>query len=164
MRGVAKTRRLMKRMPDEVQQEIVGALDGWGGELATEMRGRTPRRTGAVLSMIKHKVFPRTLKMQVGLLGTKKARQRVFYARIVDLGRKAKTVRVYRRKRSQRIDGYQERRNQMSAGRPYYLMRVPAMAARRFVTGPLNDLRAGLNKHLKNIWSRALKSAAGGDE
>lgn len=151
VRGGAKIRRLMRRMPEAVQTEIVGSLDRWGGELATAIRARTPRgKTGRLLAGIKHKVFPKSLRMQVGLLVTKKERQDLFYGRILDLGRKAQQVRVRRRTKSGRISSF--------------VMNVGAIRAKHFVTGPLSNLRAGLNRHIKGIWDRALRKVSEGGE
>lgn len=151
VRGGPKLKRLIRRMPEAVQGEIVGSLDRWGGELATSMRARTPRgKTGRLLAGIRHKVFPKSLRMQVGLLVSKKERQRLFYGRILDLGRKAQQVRVRRRTKSGRVSSF--------------TMNIPAIRALHFVTGPMSDLRAGLNRHIKGIWDRALRRVAGGGE
>lgn len=150
VRGAAKLRRLIRRMPEAVQQEIVGSLDSWGRELGGAMRARTPRRRGTLLSRIRHKVFPKSLRMQVGLLGSRKVRQRLFYARILDLGRKGQSVRARRRRKDGSVSTY--------------AMNVGAIRAMRFVTGPLSDLRTGMNKHIKGIWTRALRRVSEGGE
>lgn len=147
VRGAARMRRFIRSMPEAVQQEIVGSLGRWGRELAGTMQARTPRRSGRLLSRIRFKVFPKTLRMQVGLLASKRERNALFYARILDLGRKARTVQARRRSRS--------------GGASTYAMNVAPIRAMRFVTGPLSDLRSGMNKHIKGIWTRALRRTAG---
>jgi hypothetical protein len=144
LRGVAKTRRLLKRMPDAVQQEVLNALNATGRELAAGMQARAPVRTGALRAALSYKVFPKTLRMQVGILGPKGARSKLFYARILEFGRKAQTVTITRGPR---------------AGAS---MRVSPLTARRFVTRGNTVLRDTLTKNLKNMWEAALGRVAEG--
>jgi hypothetical protein len=148
-RGAPRLRRLMQRMPAAVQAEIVEELGRGGGELEAEMERRAPFRTGSLRGGISHKVFAKTMKLRVGLLGTKRGRAKLFYGYIQDVGRKAQTVRVTRR---------------MKAGGAPYLMRVKAMAPKKFVTGSFRDIRMKLSGNLKQIWARALARVGGGGE
>lgn len=138
-------------MPEAVQREIIGLLDKWGRRIAARMKSRAPRRTGATIGALNYKVYPRTLKMQVGLLGSKKKRRELFYARIMDLGRKAQTKRVIR--------------GRAAGGKvSSYTLNVGPIRATRFVTGPLTDLMGGLRKELKDVYHRALARVAGGGD
>lgn len=148
IRGVASVRRLMRRMPDAVQTEIVGELHVAGRSLVPAMRARAPSRRGKLRAGISYKVFPKTLRLQVGMLGTRAGRSKLFYARILDLGRKARSVRASRRT--------------AGGGVSTYTMNVRAIRAMHFVTGFYRDLRARLRVNLKRIWDRALARVAGG--
>lgn len=64
----------------------------------------THRMTGALLAGVKWKVYPRSLRLQVGFLGTKAGRAKLFYARILDLGRKAQTVNVTGKSRTGEVE------------------------------------------------------------
>lgn len=165
VKGAAKVRRLMKRMPEAVQREMRVSLEAAGQLLGETIRARTPRRTGELSKGIRHKVFPTTLKMQVGLIGSKKIREGLFYGRILEFGRRAQTVRVTR---GTTVSKSYSARNKRAAGATLakpYLLRVKAIAPMRFVTGPLVDLRAVINREIKDIWQRSLaKVAEGGDE
>lgn len=145
VRGAASVRRVMKNLPDAVRDEMIEVLESGSIELQRLIAGATPRRTGKLREGIKRRVLKQSLRMQVGLLGTKKGRARLFYGRILDLGRKAQTVNVTRRKNT-----------------APYLMRVRGIAAKRFVTGRYPDVRAIIGRRLRGIWERALPKAAGG--
>jgi hypothetical protein len=150
LRGASRVRRILRSLPESVRGEIMTAFEQFGRETSTTMRTRTPRRTGALVSRITYKLFPRSLRMQVGLIGGKSVRNRLFYGRILDLGRKGRTVQA--RKRTQ------------SGAVTTYAMRVKAIPAKRFVTGPIRDSRAALNRQTKDIFTRALGRLAGGSE
>lgn len=152
-------------MPEAVSAEINEALDDTGRSIAAKMRSRAPMRRGALRAGLLHKVFPKTLKLQVGLLGTKAGRSKLFYARILDLGRKARSVQVSRFARGARASGAGfvsggKKRGAVSS----YTMNVKAIKPMRFVTGSYRDLREGLTRRLKDIWDRALTSVAEGGE
>jgi hypothetical protein len=65
------------------------------------MIGRAARRTGALVAGLAFKVFPKTLRLQVGLL-TKAVNRRLFYGRILDLGRKGQAGVAKRRSSGER--------------------------------------------------------------
>jgi hypothetical protein len=171
VRGAAAMRRLMQRMPDAVRGEIIVELNLAGRELAQEMQRRAPTKAGDLRAGLSYKVFAKTMKLQAGLLGTKRGRAKLFYGYIQDMGRKAQTVTVHRLNKGER----QEWRARISAGRARgfskpkdlgttYQLRVKAMAPKRFVSGSFKDIRVRLNANLKNIWARALARVAGGSE
>ena len=74
IRGLIRTRRLMKRLPDAVRGEIVAELNIAGRQIAAVMAARTPRKSGRLVAGESYKVFPRTLRLQVGLLQTRRCR------------------------------------------------------------------------------------------
>ncbi len=163
IRGSKGFRRILKGLPDAMRAEIVDVLTKTGPAAAAivsaRVAGTTKRRTGRLRAGVKWKVYPRTLRMQAGFLGTKAGRQKLFYARILDLGRKAKTVTVNRR----RVGGSALVRGRRDSGAPYKL-KVRAIAAKRFVTGGIGGLRQVVNVRLNGIWDRALRRIAGGGE
>jgi hypothetical protein len=146
-------KRLWRGMPGAVSAEMVTVLDRGGRALQAKMRANTPRRTGRLQAAILYRVLPKTLRLRVGLIGPK--RERLFYGRIQDLGRKAQVVTVSRRK----VAG-STLVNRRRVAHPSYLLRVRAMKAKRFVTGRYPDLRATIGNDLRGIWDRSLKRLA----
>lgn len=170
IRGSKSFRRLLRGMPDAVRAEMADVLTKAGPSAAALIERRidatTRRRTGSLRAAVKWKVFPRTLRLQAGFLGNKSTRTRVFYARILDLGRRAQTVVVTRRQKVLRALGNNRNGNNrrfIRAGQPYKL-RVRAIAAKRFVTAGAGGLRQVVGVQLKGIWERALRRIAAGDE
>jgi hypothetical protein len=107
------------------------------------------------------------MRLQVGLIG-KPINRRLFYGRIVQFGRKAQTVTVARRgvfaktiPLGGRMNKYKAvaLKNRISGT---YRMRVRAMAARPFVFSPRTELRAAINKRIRDFWEGALRRAAQG--
>ncbi|HEX7852321.1 MAG TPA: HK97 gp10 family phage protein [Sphingobium sp.] len=144
VKGGARIRQILRGMPSAFRQEMVDVLDKGGQDLVPQMQAKAPSRTGATREAIKYKVFPQSMKLNVGLIGLKKGRSNLFYARIQDLGRKAQVVTI--------------RRGPL-AGKP---MNIRAMAAKHFVTGSFPELRETINSGLKGIFARALKRVSGG--
>lgn len=160
VRGAQSVKRLLNRLPDSVRNQVIVEFNVSGREMAPRMQGRAPMKTGATRRGISFKVFPKTLKLQVGLLGTKAGRSKLFYARIQDLGRKAQTVTARRfRAGGQRL---YFRGAKFGPSVQTYAMNVRAMAGKKFVTGGMRDLRVILQRNLKNIWQNALRGFAGG--
>lgn len=159
VRGAESVSKLLRRLPDDVAQQLIVELNVSGRDMAGRMQQRAPSKTGATRAGISFKVFPKTLKLQVGLLGTKRGRSKLFYARIQDLGRKAQTVTVRRfRAGGQRL---YFRGKKFGPSVQMYPMKVPFMRGRKFVTGGMRDLRVILQKNLKNIWSKSLARFGG---
>lgn len=171
LRGIIRVRKLLRRLPEAVAGEIVVELSVTGRQMLAAVLARTPRKTGALQAGESFKVFPRSLRLQVGLLGTRRGQSKLFYGRIQDLGRRAQIVTVQRRRRVSTTLSTGERLSLLrtSGGRKLsadvvstYRMKVPAMKGKRFVTGRYPDLRRILNGNLRGIFARALKSAASG--
>ena len=150
-------------MPDAMRLEMADVLTKSRPAAEALVAGRleatTKRRTGALRAGVKSKVFPKTLRLQVGFLGTKAGRAKLFYARILDLGRKAQTVTVHRRK----VAGSPLVRGRRISGQPYQL-RVRAIAAKRFVSGGIGPLGRVIGTKLNGVWDRAIRRVAAGDE
>lgn len=151
IRGSKSFRRLLRGLPDAMRAEMADVLTKTGPPAASIVERRieatTKRRTGALSAGVKWKVYPRTLRLQVGFLGTKAGRAKLFYARILDLGRKAQTVTVKRKK-----------------GAAPYQMRVRAITPKRFVTGGIDGVRQTVGVRLRGIWDRGIRRVAAGDE
>lgn len=151
IRGLIRVRRLLKRLPDEVLSEIVVELNVTGRQIAAVMQARTPRKSGRLAAGESFKVFPKTLRLQVGLLATRRGADPLFYGRIQDLGRRAQVVMVQRRIRR----GLTKRTRR-------YPLRVRGAAGKRFITGSFGELRRTLNLNLRGIFHRSLANVAGG--
>lgn len=171
--GVRRFRRLLRAAPESVTAQLVRVLENGGRAIQSAMRARAPKRTGAVAAGITYKVLPKSLRLRIGLLGTPRGRAKLFYGRIQDLGRRAQTVTVQRRRRVEVNIGRGEVKSilRTSRGRKRaedivttYQMRVPAMAPKRFITGRYPELRTAIRNALRGIWNRALRSIATGAE
>jgi len=164
--GIARSKRLLRAMPDAVRGQLVVALNLGGRALAAAMKAKAPRKTGAVIAGITYKVLPKTLRLRVGLLGTKAQRRDLFYGRIQDLGRKGKTVLVQRRRRvgftvnGRKLNALRTRHGKKRAEDivATYRMNVRPMAPKKFITGRFPELRARIRADLQGIWKRALGS------
>ena len=144
-RGGKSAKRLVKNIPEAMRSEMVASLDEGGNELLAAMRGRTPvGKTGKLREGIQKKVYPKTLRLRVGLFAPVRRRLGLFYAHILEYGRKAQTVTIKRGPR---------------AGAA---MHVGAIAAKHFIGGPLGAPRAVFRRKLKGVWDRVLNKAASG--
>jgi len=110
-----------------------------GVQVLAQQRALAPFRTGAVKGALSMRVLPVSLKLKVGLLG-KPLNRRLFYAHIVEFGRKAQTVQAKR------------------ANGTNYAMRVSALPPRNFIY----FARDQLYEPFRSIWSKALDKAAAG--
>lgn len=162
VRGAITVSKLLRRLPDDVAQQMVVELNVSGREMLAKMVGRAPIKSGATRRGLSFKVFPKTLKLMVGLISTKKGRSRLFYARIQDLGRKGQQVTARRfRAGGQRV---YFRGKKFGQDVQTYQMNVRPMAGKRFITGRMPELRQLLQRNLKGIWTRSLKRFTGTGE
>lgn len=174
IKGIARFRRLLRRMPDTTRAELLAELDTTGRRILQAIIARAPRLSGKLRGGLSSKVLPTSLRLQIGLLGTPAGRAKLFYGRIQDLGRKAQVVTVQRRRRVTAAIGGGKTANILRTNRSgrketadivaTYTMRVPAMEGKRFVTGRYPDLRTELRANLKGIFTRSLRKVGGGDE
>jgi|GEM_PF-3537116 len=174
IKGIARFRRLLRRMPDVTRGEIIVELHTTGRRMLQAVLARTPFGRGRLGDGLSFKVLPTSLRLQIGLLGTPAGRARLFYGRIQDLGRKAQVVTVQRRRRVSASIGGGMTANILRTGPngrkltedivSTYTMKVPAMAGKRFVTGRYPELRTELRSNLRGILTRSLRKVGGGDE
>jgi hypothetical protein len=165
IQGLKSTRRLLKALPETMRAEIAHVLQDAGPKIAQQMVARTPHRTGALQAGIKWKILPRTLKLQIGLLGTKRGRSKLFYGYILNFGRKAQTVHAMRKGQRASWNAWIASGKAKSTRIPYgltYPLRVKAIAPKHFVTGAMPDLRRELRAQLKDVWSKVLGKATAG--
>lgn len=151
LRGDKEIRQVLRGLPVAIRKEILDVLEELGAGLETKMKAAAPKRTGALRAGITHKVFPLTLRMEVGLRDTKRGRSDLFYGRIQDLGRR-RTIAVIER----RI-----RRDLPGMTRPYP-RDTPAMPGKRFITGRYTEARQEAREKLKGIYARAMTTAGSG--
>ena len=106
IKGAASFKRILKQLPDSANKQLISFLNGAGATMAEQMKSGLPvlsaprpgRTPGALRASISYKVTPTTLNLKVGTLNGKLGRSSLFYGHILDVGRKAKTVTVTRRK------------------------------------------------------------------
>ncbi len=161
LRGAGRFRRTLKALPAAISGEIVVELNVTGREVRSLMQAKAPKKTGKLAAGITYRVLPKSLRMQVGLIGSQKQRNDLFYGRIQDLGRKAQVVRVLRR-HGTFTHSFNPNGTRKKTLASTYVLRVAAMAPKRFITGRYTDMRASLNANLRGIWTRALSVAAAG--
>jgi hypothetical protein len=142
-------------MPDGAKAQVLAALEGTGKQLAALMRARAPvlthpvrgRVEGALRAAIGYKMFPKTLRMTVGIEGSKTVRGKLFYANILQWGRKAQTVTIKRGVR-------QGAAMHVSPIGPMYFI----------ITRDDREVRNALTRNLQEFWPKALaRVAEGGD-
>lgn len=144
VRGDRSVRKLLRQLPAAVKEEMQATLADAGRELLAEMQADVPVRTGALRAGLGTKLLKASLRLRVGIVGPPSARNRLFYGRIVEFGRKGQAVRARR------------------AGERPYQMRVRAMAPRPFVFKRRAAIRDALNKRLRTFWNNTLADAAQG--
>lgn len=168
VRGASKVRRLLKRLPQEMQGEMIVEFYVAGRESARRMQAGAPQLRGRIRAGIGFKVFSKTLRLQVGIVGGKKSRSRLFYAHILDQGRRAQTVQVVRGGLSSQVRAAGGRSNKYKAlalrmgVKGSYTLNVPAIAPMRFISGEKLPLQLRIRKNLGEVYERALKKAAVG--
>lgn len=166
LRRFPEVRRTLRGLPKAVQNELLAEFEAIGAKIATEQRLRAPKKTHALEKGIDHKVFPNTLRLEVGLRNLKKGRADLFYGRIQDLGRRAQTVIVQRLVKG----GRAKWTGRIAAGKARagakprdlvasYSMRVRGMEGKKFVTGKFPDLRKEARSSLQGIYARAIGKA-----
>jgi hypothetical protein len=156
LKGARKVKRLLKRLPDDVNAEMAAVLRDHGPAITAYAKAAVPNKksTGKLAQAINWKVLPKSLSLRVGLL-TKATSRRLFYARILEFGRKGQTVVAKRRTKTGRVSAYRLRVKPINRGRYDFL-------AGRAMTFATANIRPALGK----VWERALTKAAsgGGDE
>lgn len=147
--GAEDVKRILRALPDASRDEINQVLEESGRQFVPLMVGRAPNRKGKLRSGITARLNRQSMTLRLGVVGPPKQRRDLFYARILDLGRRARDKWVTRRTKN----GGRTRR---------YLMRVRAIAPMKFVTGGYQGVRATMTARLKAIWPRVLQRITGG--
>lgn len=140
MGGLAELRRAMRSLPAAAKDEIASELRSAGFDVVSAMKARAPRKTGKVAAALTYRIMNKGLKMRAGLLEETPGANTLFYGRIQDLGRKAQSVRVRRRKKR--------------GGTASYILRVRHMEGKRFVTSRYATLRARVERNLQAVGDR----------
>ena len=148
LRGLVHVRRLMQRLPDSVSQEMAKTMEEVRPVAIAIAKAGAPVRTGGLRAALNGQVYPKTLRFRIGLL-TRRVQRNYFYGYILEVGRKAQTVRVKRRTPSGGVTEYAMR---VSAISPQVHDMVQGRAR-----GRIRELfRTPLNK----LFDRALRDAA----
>jgi hypothetical protein len=141
-----RIRRILSNIGPETEKEIVSAYQRHAPAILAYARSETPSRSGKLRAALAFKVFPKTLRLRVGLL-TKAVQRRVWYARILEYGRKSQVVKARRRK-------------PVSGGVAVYLMKIRAIPAGRydFVRGRTQQfMERTLGENLRKVLGSAVK-------
>jgi hypothetical protein len=170
VRGDRSFRRLLKQMPDAIRTEMLDMLDKTGDEILAVQRGAAPVRTGAVRNALSKRLQTGLVRLRVGLVG-KAVNRRLFYARIIEVGRKAKTVDVVRgglaAAANVRAAGGRSKKYKALAvrmGTPgAYTLDVKPRAPHPFIVSPAtNEIRNTMGGRLRGYWDRVLQKASAG--
>lgn len=172
VRGVTSVRKLLAQAPEGVREELIVELNRGGREIVGRQIAKAPSKTGRLRRGISFKVWPRTLRMQAGIIGPKRERKRLFYAWILERGRAAKEViatragsygRLLKTGSSARSNSYKNAA--LNAGvRGVYRMRIRPIKGKWFIKGSSRDLRAIMQRNTKDIWLRGLRRFRGGSD
>ena len=141
-----RIRRILSNIGPESEKEVLNAYHQHGPAILAYARSETPSRSGKLRAALNFKIYPKALRFRIGLL-TKAVQRRVWYARILEYGRKSKVVTVKRRK-------------PVSGGVAVYLMRIRAIPAGRydFVRGRTEQfLDRTLGESLRKTLGNALR-------
>lgn len=145
-RGSTEIRALFRALPDAAREEMVDVLEGGSRSILANMIRRAPKgKTGKLRRGLKYKVSRAALTARIGLVDTPKSRNRIFYARILDLGRRAQVAKAVRRTASGKISRY--------------TIRVKGFTGLHFITGEYTNLRTVMGEKLRGAWDRILKRA-----
>jgi hypothetical protein len=151
LKGAGKVRRILKRLPDEVSAQVVDVYRTEAPAALAYMRGASPSRR--IARGLSYRIAEKSLRLRIGLIG-KRLNRELFFARILELGRKAQVAKATRRK--------------PGGGVSRYRIRVKAISRARydFVFGRAATFAFGrIRPQLKNVYEKALRAAAGiGDD
>lgn len=155
VQGQAKMRRLLRQLPDEARADILGVMERGGRRAQAAMKARARHRTGKLQAGVRYRMLNKSLRMQVGLLGTKRGRAKLFYGFVLDKGRKAQTVTVRRIAKG------------LGRGKPAgtvssYQMRVRALRGDEFVSGRYPEVKSSIGADARQTFTRVLKKVGAG--
>lgn len=104
LQGVAGVRKLIRQLPTAVKEEMADELQAIAPDYLAAVKAFTPvaktahrpgYEPGALRDAITAKVLRTSLRLRVGLIG-RRANREFFYGRIIEFGRKHKTVTIKR--------------------------------------------------------------------
>jgi hypothetical protein len=127
IRGDRAFRKLLRKMPDAIREEIFRMMEVAGDQILAAQRADAPRRTGRLAAALSKRVSKASLRLRVGVIG-RPLNRRLFYGHILEVGRRAQVVTARRTTRSGTISTYQ--------------MRVRAIMARPFTRSVRTIARA----------------------
>jgi hypothetical protein len=143
IRGDRRFRKILARLPMAIREEMLVMLDDVGDELLPLMRAGAPVKTGAVRGALSKRLQRGIVRLRVGLVG-KPINRRLFYAGIIEFGRKAGGRGIKR-------------------GTPKYNAGVGRMLRRPFINTPATRaIRNNLAGKITPYWDRVLARAAAG--
>ena len=151
VRDRQRIRRVLAGMPEATHKEVLAAYQRHAPAILAVSRAEAPSRRGKLRAALAFRIYPKALRLRIGLL-TKRVQRSVWYARILEYGRKARAVRV-------------ERRRPVSGGMAVYIMRVKAIPAGRydFVRGRTQEfMERTLGRDVRNVLGRALRKLSAG--
>lgn len=142
-----RQRAMLKRLTPEARGEMVVEMNLIGDDELARMRRDVARKSGFLASGLSKKVYPKSLRLRVGIIGKKVNRDR-WYRWIIEKGRKAQTVTVNRR------------RGRSSPST--YSLRVRAMRARPYVFSGGGAAQIARSRRLQGFWSKVLARVGAG--
>lgn len=140
VQGDRAFRKLLRNLPDAAKDELIELLEGVGDEVAALQRAETP--SSRIRGAISRRVSRASLRLRVGLIG-RPINKRLFFARILEGGRKARTVMAVRRGKR-------------------YPLNVRAMAAHPAINKPRSALRALIGRKVAAFWDGTMARAGQG--
>lgn len=148
-----RVRRLLQNIGPEAEREILQAYQRRAPAILAYARSEVPARNGSgrLRAALAFKIFPKTLRLRIGLL-TKRIQKKLFYAHILEQGRRAQVVKV-------------RRRRPVSGGVAVYMMRIRAISKDRydFVRGRTEQfMQRTLGEDVRGILGKALKRLSAG--
>jgi len=167
LKGAAKVRSMLRRVPQAVRDEMLVMMDQAGDDILAAQQADAPYRYGGLRGALSKRLLRGSLRLRVGLVGKAVNRLR-FYGRILEAGRKAKTVQVVKGGLTSEVRAAGGRSNRYKAlakrmGAQSYTMQVKALPARRFISSQrTREMRNTLGGRLNGFWSRVLQDVSGG--
>lgn len=158
-------RRIIRGIEPAMRAEMAKEMRGVGHDILAAMQANAPVATGKFKNSLSASLNERSLTLKIGLVG-KPINREVFYARILEGGRKAQTIAVSRgfdaqKAAASRLEGA-NMRLRVNSYRSTYLLHVRAFPPHRTVYARYTRLRVEFNQRLKGIWDRVLTRAAAG--
>lgn len=170
IRGDRSFRRILAKMPEAIREEMLTMMDQAGDEMLAIQKANAPQRTGAVQRALSKRLLRGTLKLRVGLVG-KPINRKLFYARIVELGRKPQTVVAIRNsvatlKTARAYGGRSNNYKALALSKKLkgaYSMKIKGMAPRPFIrSAKVTAVRDTMGGRLDKFWGKALARASKG--